>query len=157
MKRLLLTLILSTTTASAQLQVTVPPVQSCPEGSTPVIGISVENYFDGDYGFEASGALEKALEKAGFTVVSEFDYQLIDKASVLVVGSVDHWSNAFGGQSTRVGAAYLQVKDLSTGQVLMNLEQKAAWTVIQAPTFDSFTKDALTAISARFCQKRPGA
>ncbi|GGR68057.1 hypothetical protein GCM10008959_32670 [Deinococcus seoulensis] len=41
--------------------------------------------------------------------------------------------------------------------MVINLEQKAAWTVLQAPTFDSFIKDAATAISARFCQKRPGA
>ncbi|MGY2896494.1 hypothetical protein [Deinococcus sp. UYEF24] len=99
----------------AQLQVQTP-ASSAPcmqtETITPVIGVAVQTYFDGDYYVEYTDAVNKALEMAGFKIQPDYAYPLPDLASILIKGRVDAWTTRSGDRSHRVGNVNLKVIDI---------------------------------------------
>ncbi|MVN86894.1 hypothetical protein GO986_08965 [Deinococcus sp. HMF7620] len=151
-KRLLLTLALSTSVACAQLQVTTPATAACAPDATPVLGIALDSFLDGDYNIDVTNALERALRRAGFKVYPHYEFELLDKASIGLSGEVNHWRSSAGNRSERVGDAHLVITDLSTGEHLLNLDQKRATFVLSAPSLDAFIRDVVAALSKKFCQ-----
>lgn len=159
MKRLaMLALLLSACApATAQLQVSAPLTVPCAEGGslTPVLGIGISSYFEGDNGSSYASAVSKALQDAGFKVYPSYEYKLIDKASVTLTGTVTNWTSRSGEESSRrVGKVNLLVTDLATDTPILRLEQAPAALAWQAPTREAFVQGVAQSIQARFCQLR---
>jgi len=141
--------------ATAQLQIQTPAAAAdCAQTDTitPVIGIAVETYFNGDTYLDYTGSVKEALKSAGFQVHADFEYPLPDLASILLKGSVSPWKNRVGDTSRRVGKVDLDVQDLASGKVLLTLKQEQPLLVFQAPKAEEFAQQVAKAISGRFCQ-----
>lgn len=138
--------------ARAQLSVQPAAATSCTSGLTPVLGIMVDDSFAGDAGYNAAHALKTALTARGFRTVWDWENNALDHASIEVKGSVAYWRNLKGDTSTRIGAADLQVLDLTTTQALFNIHQAAPTLAFSAPRMDAFVQGVTETIAKRFCQ-----
>lgn len=138
-------------TAHAQLKVEQPPAQCAPD-TTPVLGIAVERFFDGKHGIDFSEALGDALERQGYRVYPDFEYQLVEKATVLLKGSVDAWTSSNGTQTSRVGDARINLIDVDSERVILSFSQQAAWVVLKAPTLPAFVDMVVQEVTSRYCQ-----
>ena len=121
---------------------------------TPVIGIAVQTYLDGDYYVEYTDALKAALQTAGFKVHAEYEYPLPDLASILIKGRVDAWTTRSGNRSHRVGKVNLDVTDIGSEETVLTIRQIQAPLVFMAPTSADFAADVAKAISMHYCQVR---
>ncbi|WP_102126485.1 hypothetical protein [Deinococcus planocerae] len=146
-----LALLALTATAHAQLKVEQPTAQ-CAPNATPVLGIAVEHFFDGEYGIDFSNALEETLESRGYRVYPHFEYQLIEKATVVLKGRVDAWTSSNGTQTSRVGNARINILDVDSERLLLTLSQDAAWVVLKAPTLPAFVNMVVGEVTSRYCQ-----
>jgi len=159
MKRLAVMLLLFVSCApdTAQLQVSVPPSAApCVQTATvtPILGVAIQHFLDGDHSVEYTDAVEDALKSAGFEVHPDYTYQLPDVTSILIKGRVNAWKNYLGDTSHRVGKVDLQVVDLGSGKIALALQQPQAVLAFQAPSADTFGKQVADIISAHYCQER---
>lgn len=122
------------------------------ETVTPVLGVAVQTYFDGDNFIESTEAVKKALEKAGFKVHPDYAYPLPDLASILIKGRVDVWTTRSGDRSHRIGDVNLQVVDIGREETVLTIQQTQAPLVFQAPTSTTFAADLAKVIRAHYCQ-----
>lgn len=146
-----LTLLALAATAHAQLKVEQPSAQ-CAPGTTPVLGIAVQSVFDGAHGLDFSNELEAALKLKGFRVYPEYEFQLVEKATVLLDGKVDAWTSSNGTETSRVGDARINLIDVDSERVLLSFSQEAAWVVLKAPSLPAFVSMVAGEVTSRYCQ-----
>jgi len=154
---ILAALLTSCAPATAQLHVSAPQNITCLPDSTltPVLGIAVPDYFDGDRGNQRAKEVKQALEDIGFKVVPTWQYKLIDKASVKLDGRITQWANGNREESERIGAVRLNVTDLNTDETLFSIEQTPARSVFQAPKWSTVLESLTATLRQRLCQARP--
>ena len=109
---------------------------------------------DGSYGYAFAQALGETLEDAGYQVVPDYTYKLVDKATIGIKGKLAYWENLSGEESSRVGNVHLTVYDINTEKVVLNLDQKAAPTIFGAPRQQAFLQSVANVIKQRFCQQQ---
>lgn len=148
---LLLIFLLFPVSAQAQLKVESPPT-SCAAGTVPVLGIAVKSVFEGEHGFDFSGELEQALQLQGYRVFPEYEYKLVEKATVLLEGRVDAWTSMDGTQTHRIGDARINVVDVDSERILLSFSQERARIVFQAPKLPDFVNMVVKEMTSRYCQ-----
>lgn len=152
---LLLPVLVLGSCAPAPARVTVPPsvpvASGCQPGTQPITGIAVQSIFEGDYGSQLGNWLTQKLNDAGFKAFKSSDYPDVNRASINVVGLIDHWTSPKDNQVWRVGNVDLQVTDRQTNSQLARFVRSQGAAVF-APTLPEYVDQLVQEFQRRYCQ-----